>query len=98
MNPLSKLVCDLFLFSIDNLKLVWRFIIECAMRPLSIVELNVGINAFYKLLLRFVLCAIDFFPLHRCKKGLHDSVVMRLSGFGKRLDNLVHLEQSTERF
>ena len=98
LNPLSKSVCNFFFALIDGLKLIWGFVIKCAVRPLGIVEFDVRSNTFRKLLLRSVLCAIDFFPLHRCEKGLHDSVVMRLSGFGKRLDNLVHSEQPTERF
>lgn len=63
------------------------------MRPLSIVKFYVIINAFCKLLLRFVLRAIDFFPLHVREKRLHNGVVMRLSWGGEGLDNLVHAQQ-----
>ncbi len=90
MNPLSKSACGFFFALMDRFKLVWRFIVKCAVGSLSVVELNVGINTFYKLLLRCVLCTINLFPLHRRKKGFHDSVIMRLPRLRKRLDNLVH--------
>lgn len=83
LNPLSKLACWVLFPFMDSLKLVWIFIVECTMRPLCVIELAVCINAFYKPLFRFVLCTIDLFPLHGHKKGLHNRVVMRLSGFGK---------------
>lgn len=74
----------------DRLKLIWRLIVKRAMRPLSIVKFYVVFNAFFELLLGFVLCTIDFFSLHEREKRLHDSIVMGLAWSRKRLDNLVH--------
>lgn len=61
------------------------------MWPLGVFN-NIGINTFYELRLRFVLCTIDLFPLHRYEKEPHDSIVVGLTKFRKGLDNLVHLK------
>ena len=82
----------------NGFELGWRFIVERAVRPLNVIEFDVVIHAFYELTLGSVLCTIDLLSLHGCKEGLHNSVVMRLSGSGKRLDDLVHPKQLTERF
>ena len=74
----------------DRLELIWRLIVKRAMRSLSVVKFYVVIDAFCKLLFGFVLCTIDFFPLHEKEKRLHDGVVMELARSGERLDNLVH--------
>ena len=74
----------------DHLKLIRRLIVKRAMWPLSVVKFYVIIDAFCELLLGFVLCMIDFFPLHEREKRPHDGVVMGLARSGEGLDNLVH--------
>ena len=74
----------------DRLKLIWRLIVKRAMRPLSIVKFYVVFNAFFELLLGFVLCTIDFFSLQEREKRFHDGVVMGLVQSSERLVNLVH--------
>lgn len=78
----------LFIF-IDRPKLIWRFIVKRTMRSLSIVKFYVIIDTFGELLLRFVLCTMDF---SRCmkEKKLHGGIVTGLTWGRKRLDNLVH--------
>lgn len=90
LNLLSNLVCWFLFALIDRFKLIWSFIVKCAMRPLSIVKFYVVIDAFFELLFRFVLCTINLFSLHEREKRLHNGVVMRLTWGGKGLDNLVH--------
>lgn len=63
--------------------MVWGFVIQRTVRPLGIVEFDVRSDTFHKLLLRFVLCAIDLFPFHGCEKGLHDGVVVELPDLEK---------------
>ena len=53
------------------------------MQPLSIVKFYAVIDTLCKLLLRFVLCAIDFFPLHEREKRLRDGVVIGWPGAEK---------------
>ena len=98
LNPLSKSACGFFFALIDGLKLIWGFVIKCAVWPLGIVEFDVRSDTFHKLLLRFVLCSIDLFPFHGREKGLHDGIVVGLTRFRKRLDNLVHSKQLAECF
>lgn len=82
-----------FFTFMNDLKLVWSFVIKHTVWSLSVVEFNVGINTFYKLLLR-----IDVFPLHEREKGLHNNIVKRLSRFRKRLNNLVCPKQLANHF
>lgn len=82
----------------DHLKLIWGLVIQCAVRPLSIIKFNAGINVFRKLLLGFVLSAVDLFPFHGREKGLHDGIVTGLSGLRERLDNLVYPKQLPKCF
>ena len=98
LNSLSKSARSFFFALMNRLKLIWGLVIQCAVRPLSIIKSNVGINAFHKLPLGCVMCTIDLFPFHGCEKGLHDGIVMGLSGLGERLDNLVHPKQLTKCF
>lgn len=95
LNPSSKLLSTSFSF-MDCLKLIWCFVVKSAMWSLSVVKFYIIIDTFYELLLWFVLCAIDFFALHRSEKRLHDSIVMRLTRRGERLDNLVYPQQFAE--
>ena len=48
LNPLSKSACGFFFALIDGLKLIWGFVIKCAVWPLGIVEFDVRSDTFHK--------------------------------------------------
>ena len=66
LNLLPKSACGFFFALIDGLKLVWGFVIKCAVWPSSVIKFDIGINAFRKSPLGCVMYTIDFFPFHGC--------------------------------
>ena len=75
---------------------IWCFIVERAVGTLGVVKFYVGINAFHELTFGAILCPINLLPFHGGKEGLGYSIVMRMAGLRKRLDNLVHVKQFPE--
>ena len=63
--------------------LTWGQILQCAMWPLSIIELNIGINAPLEVRFRCVVLTIDFFLFECGEEGLNHGIVMRFAGIRK---------------
>ena len=72
---------------------IWSLVVECTVRTLGVVEINVISNAFRKLPLRMVLSPIDLLPFHGGEEGLGYGIVVWAPGLGKGLDDLVHAKQ-----
>ena len=81
---MSRSAYLLFSLRMERFEPIWSLVVECTVRTLGVVEINVISNAFRKLPLRMVLSPIDLLPFHGGKEGLGHSIVMRTARLRER--------------
>ncbi len=75
------------------LYLARRMIAQCTVGSLTVIKLNIRINATLELCLRGIILPVEFFFFERGKKGFRYRVVMRMSRGGEGLCHRTLTEQ-----
>ncbi len=76
-----------------SLYLAWRVIAQCAVGALTVIKLNIRINATLELCLRGIILSVEFFFFQRGEKGFCHRIVMGISGGRKGLCHRMLTEQ-----
>lgn len=67
------------------LHLTWRYIFQCTMWSLSIVEFNIRSDTSLELRFRFIILSVKILLFQCCKKRFRYGIVMRSPRIGKGL-------------